>query len=117
MSINNTTAADWDALRNTNEKNGNIGATTQSFTDAEYSMFMRNRPTPIVNDVVSAPIHYNTGEIECIAYIKDSMTEEQFTGYLNGNVIKYVHRYRNKNGAEDLRKAEWYLAKLIEVVK
>ena len=37
-------------------------------------------------------------------------------GYLEGNVIKYVSRYRNKNGVEDLRKAQHYLDKLIEVI-
>jgi hypothetical protein len=36
-------------------------------------------------------------------------------GYLAGNVIKYVSRYKNKNGVEDLKKAQHYLAKLIEV--
>jgi hypothetical protein len=36
-------------------------------------------------------------------------------GYLEGNVIKYVTRYKNKGGIEDLRKAQHYLAKLIEV--
>ena len=116
MSINNTTAADWDALRK-NKTNVGISTTSQAFTDAEYSMFMRNRPVPTINDVVEAPIHYNTGEIECIDYIKDSMSESEFIGYLNGNLIKYVHRYRNKNGAEDLRKAKWYLDKLITCVK
>ena len=35
-------------------------------------------------------------------------------GYLEGNVIKYVTRYKNKGGIEDLRKAQHYLAKLIE---
>lgn len=37
-------------------------------------------------------------------------------GYLEGNVIKYVSRYRDKNGVEDLRKAQHYLDKLIEVI-
>ena len=35
-------------------------------------------------------------------------------GYLEGNIIKYVTRYKEKNGIEDLHKAEWYLAKLIK---
>jgi hypothetical protein len=35
--------------------------------------------------------------------------------YLEGNIIKYVSRYKNKNGIEDLNKAKWYLEKLIEV--
>jgi len=36
-------------------------------------------------------------------------------GYLAGNVIKYVCRYKDKNGIEDLRKARHYLDKLIEI--
>jgi len=36
-------------------------------------------------------------------------------GYLEGNVIKYVSRYKDKNGVEDLKKARHYLDKLIEV--
>ena len=36
-------------------------------------------------------------------------------GFLDGNVVKYVSRYRSKGGVEDLRKAQHYLAKLIEV--
>lgn len=43
------------------------------------------------------------------------MNQEEFEGYLSGNVIKYMARWRNKNGLEDLRKAQHYLAKLIEV--
>lgn len=36
-------------------------------------------------------------------------------GYLEGNVVKYVSRYKDKNGVEDLKKARHYLDKLIEV--
>ena len=36
-------------------------------------------------------------------------------GYLEGNVVKYVSRWKNKNGVEDLKKAQHYLSKLIEV--
>jgi hypothetical protein len=42
------------------------------------------------------------------------MTEQQFQGYLRGNVIKYLWRYENKGGKTDLEKAEWYLKRLIE---
>ena len=38
-------------------------------------------------------------------------------GYLEGNIIKYVSRYKEKNGIEDLIKAAHYLDKLIEVTK
>lgn len=38
-------------------------------------------------------------------------------GYLEGNVIKYVSRYKKKNGLQDLEKAQHYLEKLIESVR
>jgi len=53
------------------------------------------------------------GGIETIDFIKAKLTAEQFEGYLLGNVIKYLSRYRHKNGLEDLQKAGWYLARLI----
>ena len=44
------------------------------------------------------------------------MTEEAFKGFLKGNCIKYLYRYENKNGAEDLKKAQWYLSRLLTVL-
>jgi len=66
-------------------------------------------------DNVNNPSHYGNGQIECIDYLEDFMTTEEFIGYLRGNIGKYLHRWRYKNGLEDLHKAEWYLKKLIEV--
>jgi len=66
-----------------------------------------------MDDNVNKPEHYQ-GDIECIDAIEAAMSHEEFTGYLRGNIFKYNWRYRNKNGIEDLRKAEWYLRKLIE---
>jgi hypothetical protein len=59
------------------------------------------------------PAHYQKGGVECIEAIEASMSKEAFKGFLKGNCIKYIYRYENKNGAEDLRKAEWYLLRLI----
>jgi C4-type Zn-finger protein len=61
-----------------------------------------------IEDNVS-PAHYKQGNIETIEYILD-----QDMDYLEGNIIKYVSRYKFKNGLEDLKKAQWYLEKLIE---
>lgn len=66
-------------------------------------------------DMVNNPSHYGRGSIECIDYIKDFLTEDEYIGYLRGNIAKYMHRFRYKNGKEDLLKAEWYLKQLIEV--
>ena len=65
-------------------------------------------------DAVNHPAHYTSGGIETIDYMKAKMSQEKFYGYLQGNVMKYISRYDNKNGLEDLKKANWYLTKLIE---
>ena len=69
-------------------------------------------------DLINNPSHYNTGDIECIEAIQASMTTRQFQGYLKGNVMKYIwrHEYKGKM-LNDLRKANWYLNKLIETQK
>lgn len=65
-------------------------------------------------DLVNQPPHYNMGGIECVEAIKASMSAEEFQGYLKGNAIKYLWRYRHKNGVQDLQKANWYNNRLIE---
>lgn len=64
-------------------------------------------------DMVNKPDHYNHGEIECIDYLKDNMPYEAYLGYLEGNLKKYLHRWRHKGKPlEDLKKANWYLDRL-----
>ena len=67
-----------------------------------------------LQSTVNHPPHYTAGKIECIDAINAA------TSHLKGieavcaaNVIKYVWRFKMKNGVEDLRKARWYLDKLI----
>lgn len=68
-------------------------------------------------DPVNHPTHYNHSGIECIQAIQASMSPEEFQGYLKGNVMKYLWRYRYKgNPQQDLKKAAWYLNKLVEEV-
>lgn len=62
------------------------------------------------------PNHYKQGAVECIVAIESSMTPEQFKGYLKGNLLKYMWRYENKGGVEDLKKAQWYLNRLIDTI-
>ena len=65
--------------------------------------------------IVNKPPHYGDGEIECIDYMKDNMDTMMFMGYLEGNCKKYLHRYRYKGKpVEDLKKARWYLDRLIQ---
>ena len=65
------------------------------------------------SDPVNRPSHYTTGNIECIDAIKASMSPDEYAGFLKGNAIKYIWRYRHKGKmVEDLKKAEWYLGRL-----
>ena len=59
------------------------------------------------------PSHYKQGGIECIEAIKAALLDG-FDDYLVGNIIKYIWRRKWKNGIEDLKKARWYLDRLIQ---
>jgi len=69
----------------------------------------------LTTDSVNHPPHYNQGAIECIDAIKAALVDG-FPDYLRGNVIKYLWRYKEKGGVEDLRKSAWYLDRLITEV-
>jgi hypothetical protein len=69
--------------------------------------------TPEEWDAVSKPKHYNQGGTEAIDYIKQQLGEG-IVDYCEGNVIKYLHRWRYKNGLQDLQKAQWYLNKMVK---
>jgi len=71
-------------------------------------MEARGRTSDPVN-----PSHYKQGAIECIEAIKAALGEG-FPDYLRGNAMKYLWRYKEKGGVEDLRKSAWYLDRLIK---
>jgi len=66
------------------------------------------------SDNVNRPSHYTSGKVECIDAIEAAVSS--MTGvraFLVGQVIKYVWRFDKKGGVEDLKKAKWYLERLI----
>jgi hypothetical protein len=63
--------------------------------------------------LVHRPPHYNQGGMEAIDYIKQQLGDG-IVDYCEGNVMKYLHRWRYKNGVQDLKKARWYLNKMVE---
>jgi hypothetical protein len=73
-----------------------------------------NAGPPTAPDMVNHPPHYKVGGIEAIDYIQAKLTAEEFSGYCKGNALKYISRANHKKDAtEDLRKAIWYLERLV----
>lgn len=65
-------------------------------------------------DVINHPSHYTKGRIECIDAIDSATTGKSgIEAVCVANIIKYLFRYEEKNGLEDVKKAKWYLNKLI----
>lgn len=65
-------------------------------------------------DIINRPQHYTAGKVECIDALEAAT--ESLSGIeaiCTANAIKYLWRWRHKNGVEDLKKARWYLDKLI----
>lgn len=70
------------------------------------------------NDTVNHPSHYTQGDIECIEAIKAATVGlEGIEAVCTGNAIKYLWRWKQKNGIEDLKKAIWYVERLIKEVE
>jgi hypothetical protein len=70
------------------------------------------------DDAVNHPSHYNQGDIECIAAIKEATKGlDGIEAFDTGNAIKYLWRWKQKKGAEDLKKAIFYINHLIEQIE
>lgn len=67
-------------------------------------------------DMVNHPPHYTNGGVECVDAIEAALSAQSdpMSAWLTGQVIKYLWRFPQKNGVEDLEKAQWYLARLIK---
>lgn len=67
-----------------------------------------------MTDNVNHPSHYNNGSVECIdAMEAATVNKSGAEAICTSNVIKYLWRYEAKNGLEDVKKAQWYLNRLI----
>lgn len=69
-------------------------------------------------DAVNHPSHYNAGKIECIEALESATAGLcGIEAICTANAIKYLWRWKLKNGVQDLEKAKWYIDKLIEKQK
>ena len=66
-------------------------------------------------DKVNHPSHYTQGKVECIDAIEAATVHKNgLDAVCTANIIKYIWRCEHKNGLEDLKKARWYLDKMIQ---
>ena len=85
----------------------------QTYQEKTWSTYIEKHKEIVDN--VNHPSHYNDGGLECIEAIEAQLTPEEYRGYLKGNVAKYVWREKHKGGIESLKKAQWYLNRLINL--
>lgn len=98
------------------------------FTDGNYIIIKDNQHTepkktkesftmPLPKDKkdnVNHPSHYTQGGVECIdALAAATVNLQGIEAVCTANAIKYLWRWKQKNGVEDLKKAKWYIDKLI----
>jgi len=86
------------------------------YHDVEQGVNWKCSDCNTLNTIKSAvePKHYTDLTISPLEYITGN--EGEFTWCI-GNVIKYVSRYKRKNGLEDLKKAQWYLNEQIRLLE
>lgn len=66
-------------------------------------------------NMVEHPPHYESGKFECIDVMEETQGVEAVQNFCLCNAFKYLYRHRHKNGLEDVKKAQWYLNKYIEL--
>ena len=69
------------------------------------------------NEIQVGGNHYTSKKIQPWEAMESWMSPEQFEGFLRGNVLKYIARYKDKDGLKDVQKARHYLDKLIECLE
>lgn len=66
-------------------------------------------------DNVNHPSHYETGKFECIEVMEEALGRDAVRSFCLCNAFKYIYRHKRKNGDEDIKKAQWYINKYLEL--
>jgi len=117
MSIDDITKEQWDTLRAKEIGRDSKFQVQWLDADEEEEEDAPNEHPVFGNpvDMVESPPHYNNGSIECIEAIEAMLSKDEYIGYLRGNALKYMWRFRYKSKPfEDLRKARWYEERLMK---
>lgn len=92
----------------------NSGDVSEYDGSEQQSVIIAQREPVATNDNINHPLRYTKGDIECIDAIKAATVGKTgIEAVCVANVVKYLWRYEEKNGLEDVKKARWYLERLI----
>lgn len=66
-------------------------------------------------DIINHPSHYQTGKYDCIEVMEEALGKEAVKDFCLCNAFKYIYRHKRKNGLEDIKKAQYYINKYVEM--
>ena len=90
---------------------------TEMHKNYEEALENRMNQNVFENYDVINPNHYRQGSVECIDALEAATVNlKGIEAVCTANAIKYLWRWKEKNGAEDLRKSQWYITKLLTVI-
>ena len=107
----------WDKASSTDEARGILNDHMKAVHDPAPLKGLRTPPSIFIEqyDDVDRPEHYAKGSLECIDWIRIFLTEEEYHGYLKGNILKYLWRHEDKGKpVQDLEKLRKYAEFLID---
>jgi hypothetical protein len=90
-----------------------------SIKKLERQLKLEGHSSAFVKNTIQKELEFRESEIkniETFDFIKAKCSTRELIGFCKGNIIKYITRENHKNGTEDLKKAQWYLDKLIKTL-
>jgi Protein of unknwon function (DUF3310) len=105
-----------ESMKNWWDNKDNVPQYTPTEEEKMVMNYIASIQSKLPEDKVNNPSHYTHGGIETIDYLKAKLSKEEFIGFCKGNIFKYLSREALKNGKEDMKKAQWYLNKMIDAV-
>ena len=94
----------------------NIGKKIFEYAEHDLELISNSEPIKDVTNNVNHPAHYNENySIECIDAMVETQGIDAVMAFCICNAFKYLWRHRAKNGFEDVKKANWYLNKAVEL--
>jgi len=92
--------------------------TIQQITEESLKIIADGMGIDFKKDLVNHPPHYNKGKVECIDAIESAVSDlHGIEAVCTANAIKYLYRWKAKDGVESLKKARWYLDRLINTLE